>query len=151
MKLTPTYRPAFAFAPLLLGKHTDIRLANGEHHHAVMAIVDLVDILASHNEQTFSPTQGFPEFEGANANDRNYYRDKSAQTNTRSTAQHLDPLVLLSDSKSPKGTPIITPDGIVISGNGRTMALKLATSDYPENYAAYVERLRVEGDRIWLQ
>lgn len=122
----------------ILGRKTTILLPNGEKHNAKYAIVSLKDIIASHDEKTFSDSLGYPLNQlGRNLNDRNYASDKGAQQLVAEYARDLKPELLVSTSRTPEGTPIITPEGIVVSGNNRTMSLKLAASEYPVKFAEY--------------
>lgn len=117
-------------------------MPNGEKRMVQYAIVDLDEITASHNEETFSSSAGYPvNAAGRNINDRNYQDDPAAQRNVLEIAQHLEPERLIELSSKPAGTPIINPDGFVISGNNRVMSLKLAVKRFPGNYRNYREYL----------
>jgi hypothetical protein len=129
------------------GKKIILSMPNGEKRDARFAIVELDSVLASHNEQTFAPTPGYPVNEqGQNVNDRNYEDDVAAQERVRDNARRLDPYRLLTTSRTPSGSPIVAGQQIggkwiVVSGNNRTMSTKLAASQHPENYKAYVDAL----------
>ena len=57
--------------PFLPGKKTVIYLPNGEQHQGQFAVVDLAHIKASHDEQTFADTPGYPRNPGgSNVNKR---------------------------------------------------------------------------------
>jgi len=140
------YNPSFKEAPIYLGKEIVLSIPNGEKRKAQFAIVDLDTILASHNEENFSSTVGYPTNEaGDNINDRNYADDKSAQLAVINYAENLDPERIVTTSRTPSGTPIITTDGIVVSGNNRTMSLKLAAKNFPEKYQEYKKFLVEES------
>ena len=127
---------------ILLGKKINLKMPNGETRQAAFAIVELNSILASHNERSFASSLSYPvDSFGENINDRNYTNDKSAQARVLDWAQNLEPERLITTSRTPSGTPIIDPKGIVVSGNNRTMSLKLAAQDYPTNYKEYVNYL----------
>ena len=126
--------------PAILGRRITLLLPNGEKHAAQFAIVELDDVLASHNEKTFANTPGYPLGpNGDNINDRNYAGDANAQASVMEYARNLQPERLVTTSRTPSGTPIITKDFICVSGNNRTMSLKLAKSDFPDRYAEYKE------------
>jgi ddrB-like ParB superfamily domain len=128
---------------MILGKKRNINLPNGEKHQGQYAIVELDRILASHNEETFADTPGYPRNSaGNNLNDRNYATDRAAQQLVEDYAQNLNPELLISTNSTPEGTPIINKDGIVVSGNNRTMSLKLAAKKYPKKYNLYKEELK---------
>jgi len=77
---------------------------------------------ASHDETTFNRTEGFPTNEdGSTINDRDYEKDKAAQEIVNSVASEFDGRALSFDSPV-----VVTQDGIVVSGNNRTMSSKIA-------------------------
>lgn len=139
------FRPLFLETPIVYGRKIEISMPNGEKRQAQFAIVDAQNILASHNEHNFSSTVGYPTINGENINDRNYADDKNAQAKVIEVAQNLDPNILVSTSRTPSGTPIITKDGIVVSGNNRTMSIKRAITDFPDQYKKYVDFLKEES------
>ena len=56
----------------------------------------------------------------------------------------FDPTRLGPSAESDRGAPIIGPDGIIESGNGRTMAIERVFAEHPEKaaaYRAYIESL----------
>lgn len=132
---------------IALGKHITLSIPNGEQRQGQFAIVELDDVLPSHNEQTFSSTKGYPLNErGQNINDRNYEDDTIAQERVRENARRLDPYRIITTSRTPSGTPIaagspLNGKYIIVSGNNRTMSTKLAAQQFPENYRRYLEVL----------
>jgi len=60
-------------------------------------------------------------------------------------AINLDPDRLLPSPDADRGAPIVGPDDVVESGNGRRMALIRAREAYPAKYAAYVSAVRKAG------
>jgi hypothetical protein len=134
--------PSFRNKAIILGEDTTIEMPNGETRDAAFAVVEMDDILASHNETSFGDTKGYPSQNGLNANPRNYKADVVSQEKVNRDARNLKPSIVISDSATPEtGVPIITTDGIVVSGNGRTMAIKLSESIAPEKYQEYRNRL----------
>jgi len=140
-----TIRPEFLQSRLWYGREIELQLANGERHKGRFVIVELDEILASHNERTFSTSEGYPLTDlGENINDRDYTNDPNAQAMVLSWAQNFEPSRVITTSRTDSGTPIISEDGFVVSGNNRTMSLKLAADRYPERYEAYKEFLKEE-------
>ncbi len=92
--------------------------------------------MASHDESTFQKTDGFPTSRnGGTVNDRDYEHDKDAQESVRDIAANFNGRAL------DMGEPVIvTKDGIVVSGNNRTMSSKLAAKKGTDK--AYLEDLR---------
>ncbi|MCC6581958.1 MAG: hypothetical protein IT440_16125, partial [Phycisphaeraceae bacterium] len=131
--------------PFLPGRKTVIHLPNGETRQGQFVIVDLRDIKASHDEQSFADTPGYPRNpDGNNINDRNYTGDLGAQALVDEYARNLEPGLLVSTGRTPEGTPIINKAGFVVSGNNRTMSAKLALAKYPARYQAYRDFLQEE-------
>ena len=82
----------------------------------------------------FQKSEGFPtDRNGQSVNDRDYERDADAQQITRTIASNYD-------SRALQTPTVVTDDGIVLSGNGRTMAGILAARDNTD--AAYIDYLR---------
>ncbi|MDF2143196.1 hypothetical protein [Paenirhodobacter sp. CAU 1674] len=61
-------------------------------------------------------------------------------------AANLDPARLMPGPESDRGAPVVGPDMVVESGNGRVMALGRAITENPQVYDAYVARIREEFD-----
>ena len=87
----------------------------------------------SHNPQNWQKTEGFPMDANDNSvNDRDYERDHDAQEHTKRIAEHYDQRALQS-------VPVVSHDGVVLSGNGRTMVGELAAQNNTDG--AYVNYL----------
>jgi len=139
------YRKEFLDGNIALGRERELIFPNDEVHKSYFAVVELTDIIASHNEVTFGNTKDYPiDASGKNVNDRNYTGDKNAQAKVVSVAQKLNPNIIISTSATASGTPVISIDGVVVSGNNRTMSLKLAVTNYKENYEDYKKVLFAE-------
>lgn len=88
----------------------------------------------SHNPETWQKTEGFPmDVNGGSVNDRDYERDLDAQEHTQRIAREYDQRAL-------QNVPVVSNDGVVLSGNGRTMAGELAARDNTDG--AYVNYLK---------
>ena len=137
------YNKQFAGAKKIYGEETTIEMPNGETKEAQFVVVELDSILASHDEVSFNDTEGFPKTkEGRNVNSRNYKGDKAAQLKVNSDATNLKPTIVISDAATTDtGVPVLSKEGIVVSGNGRTMAVKLSQKIAPQKYQAYKENL----------
>lgn len=61
-------------------------------------------------------------------------------------AARLDPERLMPSVETDRGAPLVGPDMMVESGNGRVAALNRAVTENPQAYAAYVERVRSQFD-----
>lgn len=139
------YRTEFLTTPILYGRERILILANGEKHRAQYAIVELDNILASHNEYSFTDTENYPvNARNENINDRNYSGDINAQAKVIDIAQNFEPETQISTSATASGLLVITIDGIVVSGNNRTMSFKRMVKDFPEKYNEYLKTLQGE-------
>lgn len=122
-------------APKVVGFDNEITLANGERITGKYVLVESGAVTPSHDaNHEFVKNDGFPVDENGNTvNDRDYERDKDAQEITRNMANNYDGRAL-------QYVPVVTNDGVVLSGNGRTMAGELAAANNTDG--AYVEHLR---------
>ena len=79
-------------------------------------------------------------------------RDREgAKAIVQRNASRLAPEILLYDTGAlDVGPPIVGPDQMVESGNGRFIAIQTAIDQYPHHYNAYAERLRAEADAYGL-
>lgn len=122
----------------LIGRTRERTLPDGTKLKGTYKIVSSDDILASHNEETFAKTKGFPVNEnGKTVNDRDYERDKLAQSEVVRIANSLD-------ERAVSQTPTITKDGIVVDGNNRTMSRKLAAKQGTDKQ--YLDALKSDAD-----
>lgn len=99
------------------------------------AVVDLKNLVTSHN-QDGAVNPAFP----AELQPRDRSRDASA-TQIADIAARLDPRLLGQTPKASDGAPIISPSGVVESGNGRTLAIGRAYDlggDRAEAYRQFV-------------
>ena len=61
------------------------------------------------------------------------------------TAARLDPRLLMPSPTADKGPPIVGPDSMIESGNGRTMAIERAYERHPDRAAAYRTQIEAAG------
>lgn len=136
-------RAKYESAPSITGNKKTVTLPNGTKIKCHYKLVESDAPTASHDENTYSPTKGFPTSkEGKTVNDRDYQNDKDAQESVRKIAANFNSLAL----ESP---PIVTKDGVVISGNNRTMSSKLAAKNGTDT--AYLEDLKELIDEYGLE
>jgi hypothetical protein len=120
------------------GLQNVITLPDGAQISGVYYLTESGSVTASHNAlDGFSLSVGFPtDMNGCTVNDRDYQRDTDAQEITRLIAAKYD-------SRAIQTPVIISRDGVVLSGNGRTMAGELAARDNTDN--AYLDYLKQFG------
>ena len=112
-----------------------LTLADGTILNGRYVLAESGTCTASHDALNgFCPSAGFPvDVNGLTVNDRDYQRDADAQQITRNIARCYD-------SRAIQSPVIVSLDGVVLSGNGRTMAGELAAHDGTDQaYIGYLE------------
>lgn len=117
------------------GNADEITLANGERIAGHYVLVESGAASASHDALNgFAKTEGFPLDENEQSvNDRDYERDQNAQQITRQIANEYD-------SRALQDPVVVSQDGVVLSGNGRTMAGEIASAQNTDG--AYIDYLK---------
>lgn len=115
----------FVNAPRLVGNKRTRMLPDGEtkikgHYE----IVPAESLTPSHDVNNgYKKSEGFPtDAEGRTVNDRDYEHDKAAQQNTDQIARKYNGMAI-------EQVPVVSDEGIVYDGNGRTMAGQKAAKD----------------------
>ena len=136
-------RDKYEASKSVTGNKKTVTLPDGTKIKCHYKIVETEAPTASHDERTFAPSKGFPTTkDGKSVNDRDYQNDADAQESVRKIASNFNSLAL----ESP---PIVTKDGIVISGNNRTMSSKLAARQGTDK--AYLQDLREMADEYGIE
>lgn len=93
---------------------------------AKYSIVPLASLITSHDPTTWTPDVRYP----AGCQQRDYTKDIGEQMKVEKGARNLEPTFMISDvPTSVDGPPVVARKGsdyLVLSGNGRTMMLRLA-------------------------
>ena len=115
----------FVNAPRLVGNKRTRMLPDGEtkikgHYE----IVSAESLTPSHDVNNgYKKSEGFPtDAEGRTVNDRDYEHDKAAQQNTDQIAMKYNGMAI-------ENVPVVSDEGIVYDGNGRTMAGQKAAKE----------------------
>lgn len=115
----------FENAPRLVGNKRTRMLPDGEtkikgHYE----IVPAESLTPSHDVNNgYKKSEGFPtDAEGRTVNDRDYEHDKAAQQNTDQIAMKYNGMAI-------EQVPVVSDEGIVYDGNGRTMAGQKAAKE----------------------
>lgn len=125
-KLIPGDGRTFAFGAL-----------SGTQYDFRFQLLDVTDLIPSNDPFTFAPTPDYPQELQPRLRDR-----ASLRLQVETLAANLNPDLLLTDFRSlDRGAPIIGPDMVVESGNGRAMALMRAAQDQPDSYGGYRDAL----------
>ena len=115
----------FVNAPRLVGNKRTRMLPDGEtkikgHYE----IVPAESLTPSHDvNNDYKKSEGFPTYaDGRTVNDRDYEHDKAAQQNTDQIARKYNGMAI-------EQVPVVSDEGIVYDGNGRTMAGQKAAKE----------------------
>lgn len=115
----------FVNAPRLVGNKRTKMLPDGEtkikgHYE----IVPAESLTPSHDVNNgYKKSEGFPtDADGRTVNDRDYEHDKAAQQNTDQIARKYNGMAI-------ENVPVVSDEGIVYDGNGRTMAGQKAAKE----------------------
>ena len=146
--VSPAIRDKWNAAPKVEGAQNEIVLANGEKVAGRYYLVESGAATPSHNSANgFAKSEGFPVDEnGGSVNDRDYERDKDAQQITRDIANKYD-------SRAMQTPVVVSQDGVVLSGNGRTMAGEVAAAqgtdaEYNEHLAKYPTQYGFTSEQV---
>lgn len=115
----------FVNAPRLVGNKRTRMLPDGETKiKGRYEIVPAESLTPSHDANNgYKKSEGFPtDAEGRTVNDRDYEHDKAAQQNTDQIARKYNGMAI-------EQVPVVSDEGIVYDGNGRTMAGQKAAKD----------------------
>lgn len=116
------------------GREKTIKTAKGTKLNTVFALIDIDRVIASHTAAGAENPQYPQELQP-----RDRSRD-SSQAWVQKTANDIDPDSLGMSGRADTGAPILGDDLVVESGNGRTMALKLAYErGSADEYKAWLE------------
>ena len=132
-------REKFESGTRVVGNKRTRTLADGTKLKGHYEIVEADSLTPSHNANDgYKKSEGFPvNEEGRTINDRDYENDKQAQLVT-------DMIAMKYDGQAVDQVPVVTTDGIVVDGNGRTMAGQKAAKDGTDG--AYLEALKENAE-----
>lgn len=132
-------REKFESGLRVVGNKRTRTLADGTKIKGHYEIVEADSLTPSHNANDgYKKSEGFPvNEEGKTINDRDYENDKQAQLVT-------DMIAMKYDGQAVDQMPVVTTDGIVVDGNGRTMAGQKAAKDGTDG--AYLEALKENAE-----
>lgn len=108
---------------------------------AFYALYELDTLITSHKPESFSKEPRYPD----NCQQRDYTNDPSERNKVEQIAKNLKPhIIITNDPTAANGAAMVTADGTVLGGNGRTMGLKLfaARASIQERalYVAYLKQ-----------
>ncbi len=136
--VNPKIKARWDASPKLEGNPDAITLPDGSTIRGRYVLTEAGAASASHDVgNAYMPTEGFPIDEnGQSVNDRDYERDKDAQ-------RIVEQMAGAYDNRALQTPVIVSKDGVVLSGNNRTMSGDLAARQGTDK--AYVDYLREFG------
>jgi N12 class adenine-specific DNA methylase len=136
--VNPKIKAKWDGAAKVEGNPNALTLADGSTIRGHYVLTEAGAASASHDvNSAFEPTEGFPIDEnGESVNDRDYKRDTDAQRIVRDIANNYD-------SRALQSPVIVSKDGVVLSGNNRTMSGDIAARQGTDK--AYIDHLREFG------
>ena len=117
------------------GKFEHVKASDASQADTRFRLIEADDLITSHNELG-GINEAYPK--------EWQIRDRTSQGSMQEVgdiAQKLDPPQLGSSYLAANGSPIITKDGVVVSGNGRTLALRETYKNYADNANSYKKYL----------
>lgn len=119
--VNPKIRERWESAPKVEGNEDALTLPDGSTISGRYILTEAGAASPSHDvNNAYAPTEGFPIDEnGQSVNDRDYQRDKDAQQKVEGMAGNYD-------NRALQDPVIVSKDGVVLSGNNRTMSGDLA-------------------------
>lgn len=138
--VNPKIKGKWDAAPKVEGNADAITLPDGSTVRGRYVLTEAGAASASHDvNNAYMPTEGFPIDEnGQSVNDRDYMRDKDAQ-------RIVEQMAGAYDNRALQTPVIVSKDGMVLSGNNRTMSGDLAARQGTDK--AYVDYLREFGHK----
>ena len=132
-------REKFESGTRIVGNKRTRTLPDGSKIKGHYELVEADSLTPSHNANDgYKKSEGFPvNEEGRTINDRDYENDMEAQRVTDMIAKNYD-------GQAVDQVPVVTKDGIVVDGNGRTMAGQKAAKDGTDG--AYLEALKENAE-----
>jgi N12 class adenine-specific DNA methylase len=110
------------------GKAFKKTLANGEVITGKYILINKNDVFASHRAHSFSKTPGVPVNKNGNTfNDNDYERSKTAQAKQIKDANNYD-------QRAIEDPVLIDRNGVVKSGNGRTISRQMSNAKSSQKY-----------------
>ena len=136
--VNPKIKEKWDSSPKVDGHPDVITLPDGSTLTGHYVMTEAGAASASHDvNNAFEPTEGFPiDKHGQSVNDRDYKRDRDAQ-------QIVHDMADAYDSRAMQTPVIVSRDGIVLSGNNRTMSGDMAATQGTDG--AYLEYLGKYG------
>lgn len=129
-------------APAAKGKRETVTTPSGREFEVQHKVVE-ADSLTTSNNADGSVNPAYPQ----ELQPRDRGRSASIDQ-INDIASKLNPRLLGESASATDGAPIVSPEGVVESGNGRTLAIRQAYARNPETAAKYREWLKAQGHDV---
>ena len=128
-----TGKTTFKESPKIYGNSYTRTLPDGTKIRGKYTIVPAESLIPSHDpNNNWETTEGFPTVDGVNVNDRDYKNDVQARRVTEQMASNYG-------GQAIENVPVVSSDGVVYDGNGRTIAGQIAAQNGTD--AEYIQQL----------
>lgn len=128
-----TGKTTFKESPKIYGNSYTRTLPDGTKIRGKYTIVPAESLIPSHDpNNNWETTEGFPTVDGVNVNDRDYKNDVQARQVTEQMAANYG-------GQAIENVPVVSSDGVVYDGNGRTIAGQIAAQNGTD--AEYIQQL----------
>ena len=128
-----TGKTTFKESPKIEGNSYTRTLPDGTKIRGKYTIVPAESLIPSHDpNNNWETTEGFPTVDGVNVNDRDYKNDAQARQVTEQMAANYG-------GQAIENVPVVSSDGVVYDGNGRTIAGQIAAQNGTD--AEYIQQL----------
>lgn len=131
-----------AKAPAAKGKRETVTTPSGREFEVQHKVVE-ADSLTTSNNADGSVNPAYPQ----ELQPRDRGRSASIDQ-INDIASKLNPRLLGESASATDGAPIVSPEGVVESGNGRTLAIRQAYARNPEAATKYREWLKSQGHDV---
>lgn len=123
---------------LARGKKTPISISGRNARTGQYAVMEQAHMKPSHSAaQQFARTEGYPD----RLQPRNYESDPVERMKVRDIGRDIDLTRLINEISNPQeGPPTITPDGVVLAGNNRAMAMEIMPEAKAAEYKAFLAK-----------
>lgn len=130
-------------APKRIGSSTVLYVAEEGQAVAMRAryrLMEAGEVKASHDPASgFKASPDYPE----DVQERAYHRDQAEQAKVVMNAVRLQPAIVANTNPDAvNGPPMVTPDGIALGGNSRTMSMQKVYADHPAKAEELKQYLR---------
>lgn len=122
------------------GRKGTTTLADGTEVTGRYMLVAPDAVTPSHNPlRNYDMSEGYPQVDGHSINDRDYKNDPEEQQKVAEVAQQYN-------GNAIKNMPVVSDEGMVYNGNGRTMASMLAAQNNTDE--AYMRSLKANAEQF---